>query len=107
MRLVTLRPSPMVVFSSFTVKSIGEGTRCFRDVIHKDKGKKEDHRRKCSSSARCMPRDLCRRMGLVDVSKDPLGRRPKERKEVKMESVLILVHAFFKKISQAENEMFV
>ena len=54
-----------------------------------------------------MPRDLSGRMGLVDVSKDTLGKRPKERKEEKMESVLILVHAFFKKISQTENEMFV
>ena len=85
----------------------GEGTRCFRDVIHKDKSKKEDDRWKHSSSARCMPRDLSGRMGLVDVSKDPLGKRPTERKEEKMESVLILVHAFFKKISQTENEMFV
>ena len=44
-----------------------------------------------------MPRDLSRRGGWVEVSKDPLGRRPKERKEEKMESVLILVHAFFLK----------
>lgn len=54
-----------------------------------------------------MPRDLSRRMGLVEVSKAPLGRRPEERKEEKMESVPILVHAFFKKISQTEKEMFV
>ena len=46
-------------------------------------------------------------MGLVEVSKAPLGRRPEERKEEKMESVPILVHAFFKKISQTEKEMFV
>lgn len=106
MRLGTLTPSTMVVCSSFTVKSSGEGTRYCRDVIHKEKGKKEDHRWKHSSSARHMPRDLSRRMGL-EVSKAPLGRRPEERKEEKMESVLILVHAFFKKISQTEKEMFV
>ena len=43
----------------------------------------------------------------MEVSKAPLGRRPEERKEEKMESVPILVHAFFKKISQTEKEMFV
>ena len=42
----------------------------------------------------------------MEVSKAPLGRRPEERKEEKMESVPILVHAFFKKISQTEKEMF-
>lgn len=87
----------MGAFDSFTVKSIrGRG---HRDVIHKEKGQKEDHRWKCSSSARRMPRDLSGRMGLVEAGKDTVGRRPKEWEQKKKESMLILVHAFFKRVS--------
>ena len=90
-------PSPMGAFGSFTVKSIrGRG---HRDVIHKEKGQKEDHRWKYSSSARHMPRDLSGRMGLMEAGKDTAGRKPKEWEQKKKESVLILVRAFFKKVS--------
>lgn len=84
MRLVTLRPSLMVVFSSFTIKAIRG-----RDVMlqgcnsQRKGGKREDHRWTHSSSLPGACPGTCLGGWVVEVTKDPLGRRPKERKEGK------------------------